>query len=48
MNLWLPGRKDEEEGMVREFRMDRYTLLYLKWIRNNKQRRRETFMNQRL
>ena len=34
MNLWLPGRKDEEEGMVREFRMDRYTLLYLKWIRN--------------
>ena len=23
-----------EEGIVREFRMDRYTLLYLKWITN--------------
>ena len=23
-----------EEGIVREFRMDRYTLLYLKWIMN--------------
>ena len=25
MNLWLPG-----EGIVMEFRMDMYTLLYLK------------------
>ena len=29
MNLWLP-----EEGIVREFGMDRYTLLLLKWINN--------------
>ena len=28
MNLWLLGGG---EGTVREFRMDRYSLLYLKW-----------------
>ena len=29
--LWLPkGRMDK--GIVREFRMDMYTRLYLKWI----------------
>ena len=26
------GRKDEGEGIVREFGMDRHILLYLKWI----------------
>ena len=34
MNLWLPVREGWEEGIVREFRMDVYTLLYLKWITN--------------
>ena len=29
MNLWLPGGKDEGEGIVREFGMNMYTLLYL-------------------
>ena len=29
MRLWLLG-----EGIVREFGMDMYTLLYLKWITN--------------
>ena len=32
MNLWLLVREGWEEGIVREFRMDIYTLLYLKWI----------------
>ena len=33
MNLWLlEGRM--REGTVREFGMDMYTLLYLKWITN--------------
>jgi len=31
MNLWLPGERIGE-GIVREFGMDMYTLLYLKWI----------------
>ena len=31
MSLWLPGRR-MGEGIVREFGMDTYTLLYLKWI----------------
>ena len=30
MNLWLLG--SGQGGIVREFRMDMYTLLYLKWI----------------
>ena len=30
MNLWLP----RGEGIVKEFGMDMYTLLYLKWITN--------------
>ena len=30
-NLWLPG---ERGGIVREFGMDTYTLLYSKWITN--------------
>ena len=34
MNLRLPVREGSEEGIVREFRMDVYTLLYLKWITN--------------
>ena len=34
MNLWLPGGEGWEEGVVRGFGMDRYTLLYLKWISN--------------
>ena len=29
MNLWLPGRKEWGEGMVREFGIEMYTLLYL-------------------
>ena len=29
------GGKDGEERMVGEFGIDRYTLLYLKWISNN-------------
>ena len=33
----LMAAKEEEwgEGIVREFRIDMYTLLYLKWITNN-------------
>ena len=31
MNLWLP-RERLGEGRVREFGMDMYTVLYLKWI----------------
>ena len=33
---WIYGCQGEEweEGIVREFGMDRYTLLYLKWITN--------------
>ena len=40
MNLWLPGEKARVavvvgvEGMVREFGIDSYTLLYFKWITN--------------
>ena len=34
MNLWLPGWKGRGEGTVREFGMDMYALLYLKWITN--------------
>ena len=33
MNLWFPKEKDGGE-IVREFGMDIYTLLYLKWITN--------------
>ena len=33
INLWLPGGIDGE-GIVREFGMDVYTVLYLKWITN--------------
>ena len=33
--LWLGGGGGRmEEGIVREFRIDIYTLLYLKWITN--------------
>ena len=32
MNLWLPGGR--VVGTVREFGIDTYTLLYLKWITN--------------
>ena len=32
-NLWMPEGK-VREGIVREFGMDTYTLLYLKWIAN--------------
>ena len=28
------GKEEGKEGMVREFVMDMYTLLYLKWITN--------------
>ena len=31
--LWLPGEKIKER-IIREFGMDMYTLLYLKWITN--------------
>ena len=33
-SLWLlvGGRGGMEEGMVKEFEMDRNTLLYLKWV----------------
>ena len=31
MNLWLPG-EGCGEGIVREFGIDMYTMLYLKWI----------------
>ena len=34
VNLWLPGRERWREGIVREFGMDRCTLLYLKWVTN--------------
>ena len=33
MNLWLQW-EEWKEGIVREFRMDMYTLLHLKWITN--------------
>ena len=33
MNLWLPG-EGWGEGIVREFGINMYTLLYLKWITN--------------
>ena len=33
MNLWLPG-EGCGEGIVREFGIDMYTMLYLKWIIN--------------
>ena len=33
MNLWLPG-EGWQEGTVREFRRDMYTLLFFKWIIN--------------
>ena len=32
MKLWFPGGRMEVGGIVREFGMDTYTLLYLKWI----------------
>jgi len=31
MNLWLPGGKDGGRRIVREFKMNMYTLPYLKW-----------------
>ena len=36
MNLWLLGRRMEGKGVVREFGMDMYTLLYyyFKWTNN--------------
>ena len=34
MNLWFPGGRRGGEGIVREFGMDLYTLLYLKLITN--------------
>ena len=34
MNLRLPGGNAWGEGLVREFGIDTYTLLYLKWITN--------------
>ena len=34
MNLWLLGGRGWREGIVWEFGMDMYTLLYLKWIAN--------------
>ena len=33
MNLWLRRRG---EGIAREFGMDTYTMLYLKWITSEK------------
>ena len=33
-NLWLSWGEGWREGIVREFGMDMYTLLYLKWITN--------------
>ena len=30
----VAGRKGRRKGIVREFGMDMYTLLYLKWITN--------------
>ena len=35
MNLWLPGGR-LGGGLVREFGMDMRTLLYLRWMTNNK------------
>ena len=32
MNLWLPGGKDEGKGIVRGSGINRYRLIYLKWI----------------
>ena len=35
MGVWLPGGKYGGEGeMVRKFRINMYTRLYLKWITN--------------
>ena len=34
MNLYLPRGKGEGEGIVREFGMDMYTLLYLTCVTN--------------
>ena len=35
LELMVPGRTDGvPEGIVKEFGMDMYTLLYLKWITN--------------
>ena len=34
MNLRFPGGEGWEEGIVREFGIDMYTLLYFKWITN--------------
>ena len=34
MNLRFPGGERCGEGIVREFGIDMYTLLYLKWITN--------------
>ena len=36
MNFWLLGGR-KEEGIIREFGMDMYTLLCLKWITNKDQ-----------
>ena len=33
-NLWLPWGKEWGEGVVREFGMAMYTLLYFNWITN--------------
>ena len=33
-NLWLPGARLGGGGIVREFGIDMYTLLYFKWIIN--------------
>ena len=32
--LWLPVGEGGKEGIVRDFGMDMYTLLYLKWKTN--------------
>ena len=32
--LMVAGGKDGQKGIVREFRVNMYTLLYLKWITN--------------
>ena len=34
MNLWMSRGRMGGRGIVWEFGMDRYTLLYLKWISN--------------
>ena len=34
VNLWWPGEKNGVEGRDREFGINMYTLLYLKWITN--------------